>query len=272
MSKFFRIHLPFARAGVQETITYRTNFIFFMLGDLLKCIVAFFLWVAVFDSSGKGVFQGFTMQDMVLYIFITFLTSYLTNSDGAWLIADEIRDGSIAMRLIKPIKFDMPLLFQELGGKIISLYLVFVPAVLGVEIYRWVTTGSLQFKIGWFLLYLVSIALAYLIDFYFNLCFGFFAFLTKYMWGLQMVKGCIIGFLSGAVIPLQFMPAAISGVLKFLPFASLSYTPVMIYMGKYSLLDSFLLILYQGFWVVFFIVLSKFIWHFISKHLSVQGG
>lgn len=272
MGKFLRIHLPFARAGIQETVTYRTNFIFFILGDILNCFILYFLWIAVFNSSGEGAFKGFTMEDMVLYIFISFLTGFLTHSSSTYVIADEIRDGSISMRIIKPIKFEMPFLFQELGNTVMTIYLVFIPCLLGVEIYRFVITGAVQFQILWFLLYVVSTFLAYLISFYFNVCYGFTAFIFKNQWGSKLLRDCIVGFVSGATVPLHFLPAAVSNVLQILPFASLSYTPVMIYMGKYELSHVLYLLLLQVVWLIFFVVLSKIIWRLVMKHLCVQGG
>lgn len=73
----------------------------------------FFLWKAVFESSGGNSFMGFSMTDMTVYIFITFLSGYLTYSEGAYAVGEEIRDGSIAMRMIKPVSFDMTFYFKK---------------------------------------------------------------------------------------------------------------------------------------------------------------
>ena len=74
----------------------------------------YFVWKAVFLSSEGDTFMGFTMEDMVVYLFITFLTGYLTYSDGAFAVGEEIIDGSIAMRMIRPCSFESSFLFQEL--------------------------------------------------------------------------------------------------------------------------------------------------------------
>ena len=41
-------------------------------------------------------------------------------------------------------------------------------------------------------------------------------------------------FLLQMLVPLAFLPKGLAAVLNLLPVASLSYTPVMIYMGMYS--------------------------------------
>lgn len=272
MKRKLRIYKPFLNAGMQETTTYRANWIFYMLGNALGCFVAYFIWNAVFTSSGESTLNGFTMPQMIVYIFLMFLTSALTASDGTYVIGEEIRDGSIAMRLIKPVSYNATFLFQELGNKVMTICLLLVPLVLGVEITRTVFTGSVQFNVFGFLLYAVSCVFAYLINFFFNICFGFIAFAIKYLWGANMMKNCIVGFLSGTTIPLAFLPDVIEQVFLFLPFASLNYTPVMIYMGMYSGLELLYYLGLQLFWVAFFWALSKLLWKAATKRLCIQGG
>lgn len=270
--KFIRTYSPFTRAGMLESVAYRANFICFLLGEIMSCFIMFFVWKAVFMSSETPDFMGFTMNDMVVYLFITFLTGYLTYSDGTYAIATEIRDGSIAMRMIKPCSFDMCFLFQELGNKIFNLLVIFVPIVCGVEAYRWIITGACQFNAVNFLLYVISLIIAYLISFYFNVSYGFMAFYLKNLWGADILKEVIINFLSGATIPLAFMPTVLAKVLDILPFSSLSYTPVMIYMGMYSPQQVIIKMLMQLFWLAFMIVLSKLVWNHAVKRLCSQGG
>lgn len=176
------------------------------------------------------------------------------------------------MRLIKPISYNSTFLFQELGNKIMTIGIVFAPLMLGVELYRFATTGSVQFELLKFLLYCVSVIFAYLINFFFNICYGFTAFIFKNLWGSNMLKSCIVSFLSGSIIPLAFLPDGLKNVLQLLPFASLNYTPVMFYMGKYSPLQILFYLSLQIFWCITLWALTKLIWKIVAKHLCVQGG
>lgn len=270
--RFFRTYGPFTRAGFQELIAYRVNFFCFFIGEIMSSFIMFFVWRAVFDSSGETTFRGFTMEDMVVFLFISFLTGYLTYSDGAFAVGEEIRDGSIAMRMIRPCSFEMSFLFQELGNRIFSFAALFAPFVLGVEIYRFAVSGEVRFNAGYFALYLLSVMIAYMISFYFNVCYGFMAFFFKNLWGTTLIKETLVNFLSGAMIPLAFLPAGLATVLNILPFASLSYTPVMIYMGMYSAGEILWHMGLQLFWLLVMIVLSRLIWRSAVRRLSVQGG
>ncbi|MBQ7504897.1 MAG: ABC-2 family transporter protein [Ruminococcus sp.] len=272
MRKILRIYKPFTHAGFLLAAQYRVNFIFFIFGDILRCFINYFLWHAVFTSGGAKTFMGFSEHDMVVYIFISFLTGIVSYSDGAFAVGEEIRDGSIAMRMIKPIRFEFAFLFQELGERTMTAMIVFVPLMAGVEIYKFAATGVLGFNIWYFLVYLLSLTLSYLINFYFNVCYGYSAFVLKYLWGSNLLKDCIVGFLSGGVVPLAFMPAGLGFVLNLLPFASLTYIPVMIYLGMYDVPTILLSLGLQVFWLAFFIFLQRIIWNACVRHMSVQGG
>lgn len=272
MRKIAKLYFPFTRAGIQEQLAYKLNFLGFFIGELFYCFAMYYLWKAIFDASGSGAFMGFSMNDMVVYLFVSNVTSYLTNSDVCANVGEEIKDGSISMRLLKPVNFNMSFLFHELGNLVILLVLIFAPMVIGIEIYRYCTNGFIMFSLANFLLYLLSTAFAYFISFYLNLCFGFVAFFVKNLWGFILLKQVLIKFLSGAMIPLAFLPGVIKNIFELMPFASLSYTPVMLYMGKYDALSIIFNLALQLFWLLFFYVLSKLIWKKAVKYLSVQGG
>lgn len=270
--RFFRTYKPFTRAGMQELVAYRANFICFFIGEIMSAFIMFFVWKAVFASSDSETFMGFSMEDMVVYLFISFLTGYLTYSDGAYAVGEEIVDGSIAMRMIRPCSFEMCFLFQELGNRIISVAMIFAPLVAGVEVYRYAVTGMVRFDIGLFLLFVLSVIIAYMISFYFNVCYGFMAFFFKNLWGTSLIKETLVNFLSGGTIPLAFLPAGLATALNILPFASLSYTPVMIYMGMYSAGEIAWHMGLQVFWLLVMIGVSRLIWNSAMKHLAIQGG
>lgn len=272
MNKTLKRYVPFMKAGIQNLVVYRLNFMGFVIGGLIYCFVMFYLWRAVFDSNGGGMFLGFSMTDMVVYLFLSNTTSQLIYSGVSEQVGEEIRDGSISMRLLKPVNTDLSYMFAELGEILMKLVVLVIPIVLGIEIYRFFVTGTVMFNTVNFLLYLFSTVLAYTISFRVNLCFGFIAFYVKNLWGIGILKNSVIGFLSGSLIPLAFMPDGLRVCLEYLPFASMNYTPVMIYMGKYGAYELLFRIGIQIVWAILLYGLSKLIWLGAIKKLCVQGG
>ena len=49
--------------------------------------------------------------------------------------------------------------------------------------------------------YILSLLFAYMISFYFNVCYGFMAFFFKNLWGTTLIKETVVGFLSGGIDP-----------------------------------------------------------------------
>lgn len=270
--RFLNTYKGFTKAGIQSSMAYRSSFMCYVAGETLYCFVMFFIWKAVFAASGEGQFMGFTLTDMTVYVFLSNLVRFLTSSDSTQNLAEEIRDGSIIMRLIKPVNPDFSLLATELGNSAVTMTFIFLPVMVGVEVYRYLALGYLAFQIGNFLCFLLSCLLSYLLSFYLNLIFGYLAFFLMNIWGFSILKGSIISFFSGSLIPLAFFPEAFRRVLEELPFASLVYVPVMVYMGKYSGSELAITLLKQVIWIGVFVAISRLLWHWAKNRLAVQGG
>ncbi len=267
-----RVYGGFTRAGAQGAMAYKLNFMGYFLGETLYCFVMYFIWKAVFLASGESTFMGFTMTDMTLYVFLANIVGFLTNTDSTQALAEEIREGNIIMRMIKPVNVDLSLLATELGDKIVMTTFIFLPVMVGVEIYRYVVLGYVAFNILMFLAFVVSVVLSYILSFYLNLLFGYLAFWLMNIWGFSILKGSIIKFFSGSLIPLAFFPEVVRQVFEQLPFASMVYTPVMIYMGKIQGADLAIALAKQFVWVLVFIGLAQILWQWAKKRLAVQGG
>ncbi len=253
-------------------MAYRSSFICYMAGESLYCFVMFFIWKAVFSASGEGQFMGFSMTDMTVYVFLSNMVRFLSSSDSTQNLAEEIRDGSIIMRLIKPVNPDLSLLASELGNTVVIGAFVFLPVMFGVEVYRYCALGYVAFRLSNFLFFLLSCLLSYLLSFYINLIFGYLAFFLMNIWGFSILKSSIISFFSGSLIPLSFFPDAFRRVMEELPFASLIYVPTMVYMGKYEGSALATVLVKQIFWIAVFVAISKLLWQWAKKRLAVQGG
>ena len=168
MVKLWRRYKPFINAGIQELITYRVNFILYRIGDVLGAFVAFYLWKAVFDSSQEPLIQGFSMADITLYIIMSFVTNLLTRSDSSFMIGEEVKDGSIIMRLLRPVHFAASYLFTELGSKWLIFITVGLPFLSVIVMMKILSGKGIVEVLGLLVIYLISLPLAYLIYFFFN--------------------------------------------------------------------------------------------------------
>lgn len=91
--KLVNKYIPFFKVGVHQSIAYKTNWLFIIVGNILNCFVSFYLWKAIFDSNKSKSFLGFSLEEMIVYIFVTFITKTMIGSDVTDEIGQEIKDG-----------------------------------------------------------------------------------------------------------------------------------------------------------------------------------
>ena len=67
---------------------------------------------------------------MVMYIIFDKIVENLTSIRCDDYISDDIREGNIAMRLIKPLSYRKQLYFQSLGNLFISVVFFAIPFIM----------------------------------------------------------------------------------------------------------------------------------------------
>ncbi len=225
-----KTYLPFAKNSFQQLISYKANVIMFMFGDGLMLAVTYYLWKAIYSSTSDKLLNGFTLNEMIIYVFISFLTALIIDVDISYSISEEVKNGSIAVNLIKPINYEKRMLFQGLGKVFYNFVVIFVLAFTVTVIMFYKFFGFIS--IGKILIYFLSIILGVFINFYFSYIFGLLSFKITNMWGLSQIMGAIINLLSGMLIPISFFPLWAQKIVNFFPFSSTIYTPSMIFLGK----------------------------------------
>jgi len=266
------IYFPFLKSVIQIMMSYRINFFVFVFGNLLKTFVVYYLWKAVFYNSTTSTLSGFTLEDMIIYIFISGITAATISCNTDGVIGQEVRQGSIAINLIRPINYEIRMLFDSLGAFVYQFTFVAVPIWLALVISRYVHTKSLPPSLGTILIYLLSLMLGFITLFLFNFCFGLLAFHVTGMWGLSNLKRAIISFVSGELIPIAFFPLWFQKCLSLLPFSSMNYIPVMIYLKKLTGAGLVQALSVQIFWVFALFLVSKWMWSRAIKQLTILGG
>jgi ABC-2 type transport system permease protein len=84
------------------------------------------------------------------------------------------------------------------------------------------------------LMAVISVALAFLINFYFNYILGMTSFWFVQADGVRRVVYLMSMFFSGALIPLAFFPDPLRAAQYFLPFQYTVYVPAMVFVGGFE--------------------------------------
>ncbi|WP_167959334.1 ABC transporter permease [Anaerosporobacter faecicola] len=268
----FRIYKPFTVCRIQEQLAYKWSFYLFIFSSLFCVFVVYYLWKAIYNSSSSATINGFTLNEMIVYIFMSFITSNLVRVGVTRDIGNEVVEGTIAMNLIKPIHYQTRLFFSSLGNLLFRFLVPGIPVWLILTICQYQTAGQLPPSPFTILLYLLSAILSFGIMFLFDFCFGLLAFYTTYIWGLNLAKQAVLSFLTGQLIPLAFFPTSVQKIFEFLPFASMNYTPVMIYLNKMPGERVFFSMGVQLVWLVILYLVAHGLWKRVTKRITILGG
>lgn len=272
MKKLYRTYWPFALNEMKRSFAYKGSFYLFILADIFAVFINYYLWMAIYGSTDSGVIGGFSQGEMVIYVFMTHITSSVAMVGVASEIGKNIMDGSIANNLIKPIDYRFSMISTAFGQVI---YRFIVPSLfiwIGLEIYCMNSLGMEPVSVSRILIYILSTVMSFFIYVLFDFCFGLLAFVTTYMFGLQIMKFSILAFLTGQLIPLNLFPDVLQKILDVLPFSSMTYVPVMIYLGKYDTNEMIFVLGRQAVWVILLYVLGSLLWKKVTKKMVVLGG
>lgn len=222
----FEVLKAVAFVTYKEWSAYRTHSLVSVFVGPVYFIVQLFIWTAVYGDNGS--LAGMELEQTIRYFGAMGLIGYLVMDFADWNLQMLIRTGKFLTFALRPIHHRFFALSQKVGHRILGFFLEFVPCLL---------IFSFIFKIDMIPRYpvwtIISVILAFFMNFYVNYCLGMAAFWLVQTDGLRSVFGFISQIFSGALVPLVFFPMWLQKCLFFLPFQYTSYVPAMVWTGRY---------------------------------------
>ncbi len=250
---------------VRTKSTYRAATILKLVVNLFITILYIYLWKAIYN--GKEIINGFTLSDMLTYIFISRVFRNLYPYDISKSYGELVKSGGIATLLLRPVRIELQLLSASLGRAVydfcfcsfpsLLLFRFFVPAMP-------LRLAALPWVVFWVLSACIFVSLL-------ELTIGTLSYYMQNLWGLGVFKTTMISFLSGELLPIHFYPAGLLAWFERLPFASVYYIPVLLFLGK-AVED------FNGHFAVLWgsnlllLLLYLFSARKMIRHITVQGG
>ena len=278
IKRILNLYLPFSKAGVKIELAYKAQIVMWIVISFIQTFFVVFLYEAIYRNSDNGmnsVINGFTFYDMILYVITSFFFSFVMGSgDTSYDIATDIREGTIANTLTKPVSYRLRHLFTYFGVLVLDYIVVILPfmtLVYGI----FIGFGILKVTVGKFLLnvlfFLIFSVLAGLVNNAISYFIGLMVFYTDHLFGLNMARNAIQGFLGGQMVPLAYM-GMLGVVFSYTPFAFMNSVPVLTIMGKVGLMQILVYILVAIAWIFVIEVANRLIFRHALKKLTVQGG
>jgi ABC-2 type transport system permease protein len=229
----FRVHWTVLRTGVEERLVYRADFAFATLVRFLPIVTQIFLWGAIYASATRTVINGYSYSDMVAYYLLAMVGRAFSSMPGLTTgIARDIRDGAIKKYLTQPVDMLGFLFWHRVAHKLVYYFVATGPFVLVFWLCR-------DYFPGWpdattLAAFVLSLVLAFLVGFLLESLIGLIGFWFLEVSSLVFIYMMINYFLSGHMIPLDWLPSPLGDWVQYLPFKYLAYFPAAIMLGRYA--------------------------------------
>jgi ABC-2 type transport system permease protein len=260
-------YLEMIRIRFLMMLAYRTNYYSGILIYSINIGAYYFLWTAIY--GGKESIQGMSVVQMTTYVAISWMARafYFNNIDRE--IAQEIREGKVAVELIRPYHYLGMKTMQGLGEGIFRLFFFSLP---GMVIVAFIFPLQLSTDLWTWVFFALSIMLSFVINTQINLLTGIMTFFLFNNDGLMRAKRVVIDLFSGLLLPISFYPEWAQYMMKFFPFQAISYIPSMIFTEGFQRGEVYDALLFQTVWAVILIIPIQLLWMAAKKRLIIQGG
>jgi ABC-type uncharacterized transport system permease subunit len=262
-----RKYADLAMIGIKEHTAYLNSVWANFLAKIVYLYIQFSLWNALFTSNA-GSNVPISPDETIRYIVVATLISTFMECDVIAWINGQIQSGDVANQLIRPIGYKCMILAKHIGTSAARFMIYTLPFGVVIAVFY---HGELFCKEQ--LLYgILSILLAYMIQFFYSLIIGLMAFWLIVTWPLNMLLAAIYKLLSGSWIPTAMFPDLLTRINMFLPFRAIYAIPVTIITTPLSYECICENLFVQLIWLAILFLLSEAVWVVGKNKLVVQGG
>jgi ABC-2 type transport system permease protein len=269
-----RVYGTILRTCIEERLVYRGDFIFATFVRFLPIVTQIFLWAAIYKTStnpGGQILNGYSYPDMVAYYLIAMVGRAFSSMPGLSTgIATDIRDGDIKKFLTQPVDYLGYLFWYRVAHKLVYYLMAAIP--FGIVFYLCGSYFTHSPSALEWSLFAVALINSFLIGFLMEALLGLLAFWFLEVGSLIFIFMMFTYFLSGHMIPLDWLPKSVNDAFYFLPFKYLAYTPAAILLGKYTPVALWQETLLQFVWVFILYYANRVAFDRGVKHYSAFGG
>lgn len=263
-----RKYISFFRLRFIDGLQYRTAAYSGIACQFFWGSMRILMFLAFYKANLSKFPMGFEQLSSYIWLQQAFFALF-----SIWTVENDIFDcilnGNIAYELCRPIDLYNMWFTKIISNRVSKTVLRCMPILIIAFILPKPYSISIPKNL---FMFLISMLLSLLIVVSFNIIIYILSFFTLSPSGIRIVSTSLVEFLSGAIIPIPFLPDKVRIFVELLPFASMQNVPFRIYSGNISGSQLIFSILLQIFWLFALIILGKLIMSKALKCVIVQGG
>ncbi len=253
------------KASFAEAVAYRAEFLVWMLATTMPLIMLA-LWSAVARDAPMG---RFGQKEFVAYFLATFIVRQLTGSWVSWQINYEIRHGTLAMRLLRPIHPMLTYAVENLAAQPMRLVVALPVAALALGL-----LGSSQVPRdpALWAAWCAAMLGGWLITFLASFSIGCLAFYLESSVKVMDVWLTLFFVFSGYLIPVELFPPGVRAAVDWLPFRYQIGLPVELMTSAHDREAAFVLLGRQWAYVAAMSSAAILLWRRGLTRFAAYGG
>jgi ABC-2 type transport system permease protein len=260
-----RAYRSSARMALRSLLAYQTSFLFGLLASAFAVLSMLYLWRSVLAAGPR---HGFGWPQMKAYLLVAFVAGSLVSSYTDYRMANRIRQGDVALDLVRPVDYQWVRFAESLGFAVYEAGTAIAVAVTAAVLFGGVPPPDPD-TLG---LFLLSALLVVPLRFGVVYASGLLVFWTQNYVGVQAARIALITLFSGALVPLAFLPGWLQAISVFLPFAGMASTPALLFSGLLHGSAATTAVAVQAAWSVGLWWLARAVWSTAARKLTVHGG
>jgi ABC-2 type transport system permease protein len=211
---------------------------------------------------------AYTQKGFAAYYLATLLVRLLTGSWVVWEMTMEIRSGTLALRLLRPIH---PLLAYS-AENLAAVPMRGIVAIPLIVIFLWNVRDQLAGDPLIWVLLAPALLGAWLLTFLVMAIIGTLGLWLESATSLFEAWLGISSILSGYLIPLDLFPGSVRAVALVLPFRFLLSFPVELVLGRVDRAQALLLLAAQWGYVAVALLATRTLWRAGLRRYAAYGG
>ena len=262
-----KVFWAFTRQAFHNTVIYRFEFWLRLFSIFLSMYGIYWVWKVLYTQK-PGAFNV-SFEQMVTYGVLGMALELFLDVGPEWYIANQVRTGAIDTDLMKPLDFHFHMLARSSGEMLFSLGILALPTFIighflfGLQLPQDAVTA---------LLFAVSLVFSFLVFFHIGFLLGTMVLITLDIRNISWAYYSVVSFLAGQMLPLWLLPQFLRNIAEILPFKSIYYIPISIYIGTIRGDNALKQIGFQIIWTIILTLIARWSWARVQERITVQGG
>ncbi len=257
------------KVGFATYLAYPVGVAMHLISYPIIILTMQFVYRAVYAYRDGGAIGGFYLSEMMTYLVLGYILRMSQMTPVGQVIGVRVREGLIAMELMKPVSLFSWYLAENVGRTLFRLLFGGVPVLLLFILFGTVGMPASGVHFAAFLAFFV---LAWLVNFLLDYLVGISAFFFEFNYGIRWTTRMLTQLIGGLLVPLSYFPTPIAKLFSLLPPALMYYTPLSIYLGKVPAGKLYLPFGLALFWIAVLYLIAFLLERAGVRRLAISGG